>query len=125
MVREERESRNHLCWSEVWLTTKSRMMRMLRFLAFGDQAIEIGQRAVHGVDGFVVGDVIAEIDLRRREARGDPDGVDAELVQVIELGGDAVEVADAVVVAVGEAARIDLVEDGVFATTGGLRRLWN
>jgi hypothetical protein len=34
-------------------------------------------------------------------------------VEVIELGSNSVEVADAVVVAVGEAARINFVEDGV------------
>ena len=32
-VRDDFESRNHLCWSEVWFTTKSRMMRMPCFLA--------------------------------------------------------------------------------------------
>src|SRR5260370_13121544 len=81
--------------------------------AFGDETIEIRERAVHGIDIFVVGDVVAEIDLRGREARRNPDGVDAEVFEVIEFRGDALEVADAVVVAVGEAARIDLVEDGV------------
>ena len=39
--------------------------------------------------------------------------VDAQVAQVVELGGHAGEVADAVAVAVGEAARVDLVEDGL------------
>src|SRR5712664_462717 len=80
---------------------------------FGDEAIEIRKRAIHRIDVFVVGNVIAEVDLRRRKARGNPNSVDAKILQVIELGGDALEIADAVVVAVSEAARIKLVEDGV------------
>src|SRR6266478_3990481 len=80
---------------------------------FGDEAIEIRERAVHGINVFVIGDVVAEVDLRRRKARRDPNGVDPKVFQVIELGGDALEIADAVVVAVSEAARIKLVEDGV------------
>jgi len=35
------------------------------------------------------------------------------MASVIEFRGDALEVADAVVVAVGEAARVYLIEDGV------------
>ena len=80
-------------------------------LALGDEAIEIRERAVHGIDVFVVGDVVAEIDLRRRKARRDPDGVDPERVQIIELRSDPVQIANAVVVAVGEAARIEFIED--------------
>ena len=30
-VREDLESTNHLCWSEVWFTTRSRITRMPRF----------------------------------------------------------------------------------------------
>src|SRR4029453_15771946 len=41
----------------------------------------------------------------------DPDGARTQLLQVVELGRDAVEVADPVVVGVGEAARVDLVDD--------------
>src|SRR6266851_2687894 len=64
-------------------------------------------------DDFVIRKVVAEIDLRRRETRRNPNGVDPEILQVIEFGGDALEIADAVVVAVSEAARIKLVENGV------------
>jgi hypothetical protein len=51
--------------------------------------------------------------LRRREARRDPDGVDTEILQIVEFGGDAVEVANAIVVAVGKTSWIDFIEDGV------------
>jgi hypothetical protein len=112
-VREDLESRNHLCWSEVWFDDEIENDSYVALFSFCNHAVEIGERAVHGIDVFVVGDVIAEVNLRGREARGDPNGVDAEVFQVIELRGDALEVADAVIVAVGEAARIDFVEDGV------------
>ena len=65
---------------------------------FLHQAIEIGHGAVLRIDGGVVGDVVAEVHLRRRIHRRDPDGVDAEVFQVVEALGDAVEVADAVAV---------------------------
>src|SRR5262249_28123973 len=42
-----------------------------------------------------------------------PDRVDAELLQIAELRRDPRQVADAVAVGVGEAAHVDLVEDGV------------
>ena len=60
------------------------------FFSVSDEFVEIGKRTVHGIDGVVVGNVVAEINLRRREARGNPNGVDAELFQVIEVRGDTV-----------------------------------
>ncbi len=95
------------------MTTKSRTDANIAFFGFADEAVEIFEGAVHGIDGFVIGDVVAEVHLGRREAGGDPDGGDAEIVEIVEVGGDAVEIADAVIVAVGEAAGINFVEDGV------------
>jgi hypothetical protein len=80
-------------------------------LALGDHAVEVGERAVHGVDVLVVGDVVTEIHLRRGEAGSDPYGIDAKIVQVCHLRGDAFQVADTVVVTVGKAAGVDLIED--------------
>ena len=62
---------------------------------------------------FVVGDVVAEVDLRRGIEGREPDGVDAQVLQVVEPLGDAVQVADAVAVRVLKAARVNLVDDGV------------
>ncbi len=92
------------------------------FFGFGGEAIKIAEGAVHGVNGFVVGDVVAEVDLRGWEAGSDPDGGYAEVVEIVEFGGDAIEVADAVVIAVGKAAGIDFVENGLLpprASWGG------
>ena len=44
--------------------------------------------------------------------RRQPDRVDAEIDEIIELAGDPREITDAIAVAVGERARVDLVEDG-------------
>jgi hypothetical protein len=45
--------------------------------------------------------------------RRQPDGVDAEPLEVVEAAADAGQVADAVPVRVGERARVDLVDDAV------------
>ena len=73
---------------------------------------ESGQPAVFRRDTAVIADVVAPIPVGRGEVRRQPDGVDAEVNEIIELLGDACEVTDAVAVAVGERARVDLVENG-------------
>ena len=83
------------------------------FPALGNHAIEVGEISVHGVDVSVVGNVVAEIDVWRGKAGSDPDGVDAQFMQVTHFGVDAVEVADAVVVAVRKTAGLDFVKHGV------------
>ncbi len=65
------------------------------------------------VDGTVVGDVVAAIRERGDVPRGDPDGIDAQVAQIAQARPDACDVADAVAVRVGEAARVDLVDDRV------------
>jgi len=78
----------------------------------GAQGVEVRQRAEERVDVGVVGDVVAGVGLGRRVERRQPDGVDAELDEGVEPGRDAGEVAHPVAVAVGEGARVDLVDDG-------------
>ena len=80
---------------------------------FGDQRLGLGERAEGGVDGPVVGDVIAAVGQRRGVPRVVPDGVDAEVVEIAEVGAHASEVADTVAVGVGEATHVELVDDGV------------
>src|ERR1700752_4638100 len=75
--------------------------------------VEVSEAAVHGVDGLVIGNVIAEVHVGRREAGSDPDGVHTKFLQGVELGGDAVEVTNAVVVRIRETARVAFVENGV------------
>jgi hypothetical protein len=61
----------------------------------------------------VVGDVVAPVRIRRRERRVEPDAVDAEPLEIVEPIDNAAQVADPVAVRVGEAPRIDLVQDAV------------
>ena len=77
-----------------------------------DELAEVLDRSVVGMDREEVGDVVAAVAQRRRVHRQQPDAVDAEPLQVVELVDEPAEVAGAVVVAVEEAADVDLVEDG-------------
>jgi hypothetical protein len=73
------------------------------------------------IDALVVGDVVTEVYLRGRKEGSDPDAVDAQILQIVEMVGDAVEIADAVAIGVPEAARVDLVDDGVMPPRLGIR----
>ena len=85
---------------------------------FGDEVIEVVERAVARMDVLVVGDVVAVVSQRRRVERQQPEAVDAEALQVVELLRQAGEVADAVVGAVEERADVRLVDDGVLVPEG-------
>ena len=78
-----------------------------------DELLEVVDRPVVGMDREEVGDVVAAVPQRRLVHRQQPDAVDAEPLQVVELVDQPAEVAAAVVVAVEEAADVDLVEDRV------------
>ncbi len=78
-----------------------------------EQVVGVLQRAEARVDVAVVGHVVPGVVLRRGVERRDPQGVDTEAAQVGEARGDAGQVTEAVAVGVGEAADVDLVEDGV------------
>ncbi len=78
-----------------------------------DELFEVLARAVGGVDLAVVGDVVPVVLAWRGVERQQPDGVDAEVLDVVQLLDDAAEVADAVVVAVVERADVQLVDDRV------------
>ena len=83
-----------------------------------DELHEVGEVAELGQHGGVVGDVVAAVPQRGLEERRQPEAVDAQPLQIVELGGEALEVADAVAVAVLEGADQDLVEDGAFEPVG-------
>ena len=79
----------------------------------GDQRLGFGQRAERRVDRPVVGDVVAAVGERGGVPGVVPDGVDAELTEVAEPRPHAGEIADTVTVGVGEAAHVELIDDGV------------
>ena len=72
----------------------------------------VAQLPVLGEDGEEVGDVVAAVPQRGRVERQQPQAVDAQPRQVVELLDETLEVAGAVAVGVEEAADGDLVEDG-------------
>ena len=88
------------------------------FPGLGHQLVEVRHGPVLRVDSHVVGNVISEIHLRRGKERRDPDRVHAQAAQVVQVRGDAVEVAHAVAVGVGKTARINFVDDGVLPPVG-------
>ena len=76
-----------------------------------DEAAEVVHDPVVRVDGEEVRDVVAAVLERRGVHRQEPDAVDPEPLEVLELLGQAAQVARAVAVAVEEPANVDLVED--------------
>ena len=76
-----------------------------------NQAVEVAERPVVPMDIEVVGDVVSPVDVRARMNRAQPDRVDAEPRQMVELRRDAGEVAGAVPVRVRERADVGLVDD--------------
>ncbi len=82
------------------------------FVHFGEQRVELGQRAEQRIDVAVVTDVVAVVGLRRTVDRRQPEHVNAERTQIVQTPDDAAQVTDAVTVRVGKATRIDLVDDG-------------
>jgi len=76
---------------------------------------------LYGIDVSAIGNVVAAINLVRGEAGSDPDGVDAQFMQLTHFQADAVEVDDTVVVGVRKAARIDFVNHGVLPSLMAVR----
>jgi hypothetical protein len=69
-------------------------------VCLGEQAVEVGERAVVGLDGAVVLHRIAVVAVFALEDRHQPQPGDAQRLQVVEPAGQAGEIADAVAVAV-------------------------
>ena len=104
---------NSGCSDEQWFGTRSTITRMPWSRAPRDQGVEVGEGAEPRVHVHVVADVVAAVVQRRRVERGQPDGVHAQAGQVPQAARNARQVADPVAVGVGEAARVDLVNNRV------------
>ena len=91
-------------------------------VGLGQQPLEVGQRAVVGVDRGVVGDVVAAVAHRRRIERQQPQRGDPEILEVVEPVDQPGQVADAVAVAVAEAAQVQLVDHRLLEPARGRRR---
>jgi hypothetical protein len=73
-------------------------------MRFAQERAEVLERAEVPMHAVVVGDVVAVVAQRRGVERQQPESGDPDLVQVVESLREAVEVADAVAVAVVEGA---------------------
>ena len=74
---------------------------------------EILHRPVGGIDVAVIGDVVAVVAQGRGIERHDPERRDAEIADVIEFLGQALEIADPVIRRIEERLDVNLVDDGV------------
>src|SRR5271169_987825 len=86
---------------------------VIMFFCFFDEMIEVSQSAVLRVDGQVIGDIVAKIDLGRGINGSNPDGVNAEVPEVAEARGNTVEIAYTVTIGVLKTARVDFIDDCV------------
>jgi hypothetical protein len=101
--------------------TKITLGSCIPLLRFRLEVVEVLQRTVHRVNIFVVRNVVTEVNLWRRETRRNPDGIDAELLQIVQLRGNPIEIADPIIIAVGKAARVEFIEDGMMPSLMSLR----
>jgi hypothetical protein len=74
------------------------------------QPVQRFDPAEQRVDVARIGHVVAVVGHRRDHHRIEPDRVDAQRLEVLQLGGDPVEIADAVTVAVTERPGVHLIE---------------
>src|SRR6201988_504040 len=76
-----------------------------------DQDTKVVVRAKYGIDRAIIGNVIPEVTHRRFIKRRDPDRINAQRPEVIELGIDTGNITGSVPVTVKKSPRIDLVDD--------------
>ncbi len=91
-------------------------------VGLADQRVEVVEGAEARVDVTRVGDVVAAVGQLGRVEGAQPQGVHAQRREVRQAAGDAAQVTEAVTVGVGEAAGVDLVDDGLpppVGVTGG------
>ena len=67
-----------------------------------DQPFDGGHPAEQRIDVTRIGDVVAVVGHRRDGDRAEPDRIDTQLLQIVQPGGHAVQIANAVAVGVGE-----------------------
>ena len=80
-------------------------------LAFGDELFHVLHGAEHRVNGAVVRNIVAVVHLGGGADRGQPDAVNAQLLQVGKLLQDAPQVTGAISVGIGEGSYKDLIEN--------------
>src|SRR5437667_4778100 len=82
-------------------------------VGFAQKPPNVPERTVGGMNVAVVGNIIAFVFQRRGAKRQEPDRRYTEIADVIELLGQAGEVANAIAIAVLESADMNFIDDGV------------
>ena len=80
-------------------------------LSFANKVIKISHGAILRINTCIVGDVVAEIDLRRWEYWCDPDCINSQIFEIIEPARDAIQIAYSVPIGVLKTPRVDFVDD--------------
>src|SRR3984893_4181821 len=78
-----------------------------------DEMAQVCDGSVVGMDGAIIADVVTVIEPGGRIKRQQPDRRGAEIGNVVELGNEAREVADAVLVRIEERFDVQLIDDRV------------
>ncbi|MEJ1968368.1 MAG: hypothetical protein WDN03_06990 [Rhizomicrobium sp.] len=78
-----------------------------------DEAAHVVDRAIVGMDAAIVRDVVAVVAPGRWIKRQEPDRSDAQFGEIVELVYQALKIADAVIVGIGERLDMELVDDRV------------
>src|SRR3989442_15797724 len=73
------------------------------------QGVQILKGPEERMNSGVIGNVIAKIGHRRWVDRREPDGVNAEPAQVIQLAGDPRQISYPIAIAIEKTTRIDLI----------------
>ncbi len=82
-------------------------------VGLGDETLGIGHGAVVAVHVAVFGNIVAIVPARRRIKRQQPDGVDAQRGNVVELFDQARKIADSVVIGIKERFHVNLINHRV------------
>ena len=85
-----------------------------------DKLLQILHRAVARVNGTIVGHIIAVVALGRGEERRQPEIVNAQVGEVVQFRGDALQIAEAVTVRIHEGFRVNLVDNFIFKIIHGI-----
>src|SRR6185437_4691373 len=85
---------------------------------------EVTEGAVARIDVVVVGNIVAVVATGRGLEGHEPDGGDAEALEVVEAAHEAAKVADAVAGGVHEGADVKAIEDGVLVPEVVDHALW-
>lgn len=89
------------------------------FMAPLDQLFHICDRTVFRGNVVVISDIISHVNLRRLIRGTEPNDIDTEVLDVVELRNDTGDITDTVIVGVLERARPDLIY-GAFLPPGAM-----